>query len=303
MGKTDIHLHLMPATLSQNLISPTGKQSFASGKTPHPTGPMKISGSVDMIPHLHELGITKGVIMSMGMKGTEASRIAAGLAPDTYRWMCNLNDGELTTLEEVEAYFTRCREQGAVGVGEFAINRWIDDPYIDMIFTAAENVGLPLLFHMSPEQGFNYGVADQPGLPMLEKALQRHPNLIIIGHSQPFWHEITGDAGQDLVSRNSWGEGPVTPGGRTVELLRKYPNLYGDLSANSGGNAIMRDEAFGLAFLEEFQDRLMFGSDMTNTEMEFPLGRYLDKILAEGKISQQVYNKVCFENAARILGV
>ena len=33
-----------------------------------------------------------------------------------------------------------------------------------------------------------------------------------------------------------------------MELLRKYPNLYGDLSAGSGYNAITRDPAFGDAF-------------------------------------------------------
>ena len=31
----------------------------------------------------------------------------------------------------------------------------------------------------------------------------------------------------------------------------------------------MRDEKFGLQFLEEFQDRLMFGTDMVNTDMVF----------------------------------
>lgn len=31
----------------------------------------------------------------------------------------------------------------------------------------------------------------------------------------------------------------------------------------------MRDESFGLWFLETFQDRLMFGTDMVNTDMVF----------------------------------
>ena len=64
-----------------------------------------------------------------------------------------------------------------------------------------------------------------------------------------------------------WGKGPVKEGGRLVCLMRNYKNLYADLSANSGGCAIMRDEKFGLQFLEEFQDRLMFGTDMVNTDM------------------------------------
>ena len=124
-----------------------------------------------------------------------------------------------------------------------------------------------------------------------------------MGHSQPFWHEISGDASADKVARNTWGEGPVTPGGRLVELLERYPNLYGDLSANSGGGAVMRDEPFGLSFLEKFQDKLMFGTDMGNTETTFPLGAWLDEKLAEGKLSKEVYEKICVKNAERVCGL
>ena len=87
-----------------------------------------------------------------------------------------------------------------------------------------------------------------------------------------------------MKSRMEWGRGPVREGGRLVCLMRNYKNLYADLSANSGGCAIMRDEKFGLQFLEEFQDRLMFGTDMVNTDMVFPLGEWLDRQYQEGKI-------------------
>ena len=32
-----------------------------------------------------------------------------------------------------------------------------------MRFEAAEKLRMPVLFHMSPKEGFNYGVADHPG--------------------------------------------------------------------------------------------------------------------------------------------
>jgi len=92
----------------------------------------------------------------------------------------------------------------------------------------------------------------------------------------------------------------VVPGGRVPELFAKYPNLYGDLSANSGSRAIMRDEAFGLAFLETYADRLFFATDMVNRDMVFPLGAWLDQQLAAGKLSQSAYSKICFENARRV---
>ena len=83
-------------------------------------------------------------------------------------------------------------------------------------------------------------------------------------------------------------------------MMEKYSNLYCDLSANSGGCAVMRDETFGLEFLEKYGDRIMFGTDMVNVEMEFPLGAWLDKKVAERKISQETYEKICRTNAIKM---
>lgn len=44
-------------------------------------------------------------------------------------------------------------------------------------------------------------------------------------------------------------------------LLTKYDNVYGDLSAGSGLNALTRDEAFTTSFLRRHQDKLLYGSD------------------------------------------
>ena len=76
----------------------------------------------------------------------------------------------------------------------------LDDPMIQEIFAAAETLSLPVLFHMSPEVGYEYGIVDDAGLPLLEESLKKYPNLKFIGHSQPFWHEISGDASGDLSS-------------------------------------------------------------------------------------------------------
>jgi len=53
----------------------------------------------------------------------------------------------------------------------------------------------------------------------------------------------------------------VTPGGISDRLLADYPNMFGDLSAGSGQNALTRDEAHAAAFLERHQDKLLYGSD------------------------------------------
>lgn len=183
------------------------------------------------------------------------------------------------------------------------INRRLDDPFLNAVFEAAGKLNLPVTFHMSPETGYSYGVVDDPGLPLLEACLKRHPHTQFLGHSQTFWIEMSADAPTDKESRNQWGKGPVIPGGRVPELFGKYPNLYGDLSANSAGCAIMRDPAFGLEFLETYADRLFFATDMVNTKMVFPLGQWLDEQVANGALSRQAYEKICFKNAQSVFGL
>ena len=89
--------------------------------------------------------------------------------------------------------------------------------------------------------------------------------------------------------------------------MRRYPNLYGDLSAGSGHNAVSRDPDFGYAFLTEFQDRLCFGTDVcapsNRNDVLIYLKNFLEKSLADGKISQAVFDKVARENAITLLNL
>ena len=98
-------------------------------------------------------------------------------------------------------------------------------------------------------------------------------------------------------------QGKVTGDGRIACLMREYPNLYGDMSAGSGGNAFMRDPAYAYRFIEEFADRLLFGTDICSPKNVFKLSSWLDESLMNGCISQENYNKICRENALKLLGL
>ena len=128
------------------------------------------------------------------------------------------------------------------------------------------------------------------------------PNLIFIGHSQKFWAEISGDCTEEV--RAGYPRGKVAEGGRVVELMRKYPNLHVDLSANSGYNAMVRDEEFAYRFLEEFSDRIYYGTDICAANgMQEPLiqlSAWLDQAAENGRISYETYKKVCRDNALRL---
>lgn len=286
MGKIDLHLHLTPWQLPK-----LGKMNLTSGK--------------NMLAHLDELGIGKGVLMASAEKGmpfgtNKANKAICDKFPDRYAWMCTLKPEHPETVYKRLSLY---KEQGAIGVGELTVNRRLDDPLLQALFAAAEKLDMPVTIHMSPEVGYSYGVVDEPGLPLLENVLQTYPKLKILGHSQTFWIEMSADAPKEKEARNQWGDGPVIPGGRVPELFEKYPNLYGDLSANSGSRAIMRDPEFGLAFLEKYAHRLFFATDMVNADMVFPLGAWLDEQVQAGKLSREAYEKICWGNAQRVFGL
>lgn len=214
---------------------------------------------------------------------------------------CNLDPRFLTNSPKanfrplLQAY----KEMGAKGVGEYVPNLYFDDPLNMNLFAQVEEIGLPLTFHIAPKSGGCYGCIDEVGLPRLETVLKAFPKLVFLAHSQPFWAEISTDVVRD-GQRIAYPKGKVTPG-RVVELMRKYPNLHGDLSAGSGHNAISRDPEFGYAFMEEFQDRLYWGTDIANVPQKLPIVDYFRNLWAEKLISPAAYEKITWQNADKLL--
>jgi len=198
-------------------------------------------------------------------------------------------------------YLSRFREMGCVGIGEITANLPVDDSRVINMFRQCGDWDMPVLFHCTgPGQGV-YGLYDDVGLPGLEKLLISSPQTIIIGHAPGFWSEISGNITAE--SKFIYPTGPIRSEGALHRLLRKYPNLYADISALSGFHAISRDKAFGIAFLRDFQDQILFGTDVcfADRESRMPHLSYLKNLLAEGLISSEVFTKITCDNAGRIL--
>ena len=160
---------------------------------------------------------------------------------------------------------------------------------------------MPVTIHIAPRMGGGYGIVDELGLPRLERILKAHPDLIILGHSQPFWTEI-GENTEE--ARNTYIKGKVK-NGRLPELLREYGNLYCDLSATSGANALMRDREHAARFIEEFSDRLLYGQDafLPGARFPFEFDEFLTSMRESGEISEENYRKLVRGNAVRLLGL
>ncbi len=181
-------------------------------------------------------------------------------------------------------------DAGARGFGEHKVGLPVDAPGNLEIYHACGELKLPVLFHLDDIRN-----TDVPGLPGLARALQEAPDTTFIGHGPGWWASISGDAA-DL---GGYPSGPVTPGGAIDALMDAYPNLYGDLSAGSGANAIARDIEFGKAFLTRRADRLMFGTDFLAMGQGVPqLSLYRDI-----ELPNDVKAKVYRDNARRVLGI
>jgi len=87
--------------------------------------------------------------------------------------------------------------------------------------------------------------------------LKAYPKTKFVGHADAFWANVSADYHEEAA----YPVGPVKRGGVTDKLLGDFENMYGDVSANSGNNALSRDEEFTSGFLKRHQNKLMFGSD------------------------------------------
>lgn len=262
----------------------------------------------ELIAKMDSEGITKAVVLSgvspeckYTIVTSEEDLAICAKYPDRLIPFCNFDPRFLTN--NVKADFipllSAYKEAGCKGVGEYVPNIPLDDPLNMNFFRQVAEVGLPLLFHLAPEIGGYYGCYDEPGLPRLEKVLKQIPKLTILGHSQVFWAEI--GVMEDPEVRKGYPKGLIKKAGRLVELMRNYQNLHGDLSAGSGYNAITRDPEFGYRFMEEFQDRLYFGTDLAYVPQELPQVAYFRKLKEKKLISETAYEKIAWKNAYKLL--
>lgn len=267
----------------------------------------------ELIAMYDEIGVEKGVLLPLitntvyqPTSNYEMYQIVQKY-PDRFEWFCIFDPWQTINSPDTDftPYLEFCKEKGAKGVGEVCANVPFDDPRMENLMRHCEKANMPFTIHIGLDGG-EYGIADEPeGLPKLEKALQKFPNLRILGHSQRFWYELSKYEYRD--PDYNFNRGKVIPGGRVVELLRRYPNLLCDLSAGSGYNAMTRDPEFTYAFMEEFADRLYYGIDIChNKAMEsdmVKLAAFLDDAMLNGKISYDTYYKISRGNAEKLLGL
>lgn len=195
-------------------------------------------------------------------------------------------------IHEIEKYLKR----GAVIIAEQKFGVECDSPEMQRIYDLAADYGVPVLMHWQYRR-FNYGFA------RFHAMLARHPRTMFLGHAQTWWAHID-QAYRDDTS-NLYPKGPVTPGGWTDRYLSDYPNMFGDLSAGSGLNALTRDEDHARAFLERHQDKLLYGSDCNDLAGAGSAcqGAQTIAVLRRLVPNEKIRRKLFQQNARRLLKI
>lgn len=191
-------------------------------------------------------GVSNGLEAKAG--GNESCRNLALAHPDSYRFGAN----EVSDLPNARQEIIKYLDLGAVIIGEQKFNVDVAAPEMQSLYELAAERQIPILMHFQ-YQRFN------TGFEHFWKVLEKNPKTTFIGHAQTFWSNIDKDEVKN--QKMLYPKTKVNPGGLTDQYLTKYPNLYADMSAGSGLNALVRDEPHAKWFLEKHQDKIIYGSD------------------------------------------
>ena len=266
----------------------------------------------EQIAIMDRLGIDRAVILPCGNpecmpegQGIDEVLRICELHPGRFIPFCYIDPRLTGTLLKADAehfafLLRQHRDLGCRGLGEMTCRVWWDDPALWALLEACGEVGFPVTFHTSLAGTTDYGLIDEMGLPRFEQALRRFPHVVFLAHSMGFWAELSGDCRPE--DKTSYPQRPVTPGGVVVRLMRDYPNLYGDLSANSGLTALERDPDHAWRFLDEFQDRLVFGLDYCSVNDSRRHVPWLTAARDAGNLAPAAFEKIMGGNIAGLLG-
>ncbi len=185
---------------------------------------------------------------------------------------------------------------GAISIGEVKYNLAVDSPEMRRVYDIAAELKVPVMMHIE-----SYPGAYSTGYEHFDAMLKAYPKANFIGHGPLFWAHISAEVPAD----KGYPAGQVKRGGLTDRWLAEFPNFYADMSANSGRNALARDEEFARDFLARQQDKLIFGSDCTCKDgngggTTAPCIARATLGISRRLASPEVFRKITWENGVRV---
>ena len=276
----DIHQHVNYSDRPDNVLLLHQRAMGVTTTILLPAGrPMKTEATHD--------GVSNG--LEAKAFGNEACCQFARAHPKEYRFAAN----EVPNVEGATAEIEKYLKLGAVMIAEQKFGLECDSPEMQKIYALAQAYHVPVLMHWQFKR-FNYG------FERFYKMLEKYPRVNVIGHAQTWWANVDKSYLND--EKNLYPKGPITPGGLTEKYLADYPNMFGDLSAGSGLNALTRDETFTTGFFERHQDKLLYGSDCNDHEGSGPKCQGAQTIAAVRRFvpNQKIERKLLYGNAKKL---
>lgn len=255
------------------------------------------------IVHMDGSGVTRAVLLT-DVKAKESAMAKVAKYPKRFIWSVSAD----ITKPDAEKVFTAAVKDGARAFGEIKFHVAADGAELRRMYSLAAELKVPILIHFAEAEQFPGEGTFSTGFKQFAKVLKEFPKTNFVGHADAFWANISADYNNDIP----YPAGRIQPGGVTDKLLSDYPNLYADMSANSGNNALSRDPEFTKAFLVRHQDKLMFGCDCPCTDgrgggTENSKRRLAGKCVARETLSilskqasAKVFRKVAWENALKL---
>ena len=202
--------------------------------------------------HMQGCGVTHAVLLTT-ITDQDRAKQEMEKRPNVFARSVTGDPAQPDTARE----FQQALKNGAVSIGELKYHLALDSPEMRRVYDIAAEMHAPVMIHI---QNFPHFAGELPyntGYPQFDKILRAHPKTNFIGHADLFWAHISADVPTD----RGYPTGPIKPGGLTDRWLSDFPNLYADISANSGNNALSRDLDFSREFIVRHRNKLIFGSD------------------------------------------
>jgi predicted TIM-barrel fold metal-dependent hydrolase len=255
-------------------------------------------GVEDLLSYMGERGVERAVVLSLPpdsdpyAKVVSNRRLLEAVEPHAGRLVPFCCPNPLNA--RAAPLFKRMVGEGCRGLGELKVQLRIDDPRVVKLLKAAESLGVPALVHIEEGPLFNYCY----GVDKLEDVLKLAPDLKLVVHGPGWWRHVSAEPGTE-----AYPKGPVKGEGLVHRLLRRYDNLYADISASSGLNALARDPEHARRFLEEFQDRVVFGTDFPclSEEGQFGSDGAHLRLIGSLQLPERAARKILRENAEKLL--
>jgi predicted TIM-barrel fold metal-dependent hydrolase len=263
------------------------------------------------LAHMDGAGVTKANLLTRGAAVEQVKALQAA-APARFTWFNSYD----VSRPDAEQVLTDAVKAGAQGFGEMKFHVAADGPELRRIYALAAELRVPILIHFQEVDHFaNEGTWSTGYAKVFDSILKAYPKTTFIGHADAFWANVSADYRNEAA----YPTGPIQRGGVTDKWLGEYPNLFADMAANSGNNAMSRDPEFTADFLKRHQDKLLFGSDCAcadghgggvsqgnNPAAKRMVGKCVARetlSLLKRSASQDVFQKIVWGNAQKLLRI